>query len=500
MFGAIALALAYLMIPRIADRIRSLAILCALALGAAAVALTPYLYRVIIASGFSSHPVWNTTAQGTDLLELLIPTGTMMLGTLAPLAAIGGRYSHGPVETGAYLGLPILLVVLWFFKSRWHRADARFLAVMLAIVYVMSHGSRLHVAGHELFGMPWKLLSRMPLIDSAFPARFSLYVYLIVALVTAQWISEWRASLALKAVAVALIVLFTIPNLHGSRWVHELDTPEFFSSGTYRDHIAPGAAILVLPYGESGNSMYWQAETGMYFAMAEGHFPTPQSFLAWPIVGSFLDGGKIPDESDQLNAFLATHGVTAVLFRQDDPSAAAWRTMLETSGAQVQAIDDVVFARPDAAALERLRNATGLDMECRLDDARFAALLDAADRYIASGQPAAALSPFRAQQLGLLPPGWVRNDDGPSSSEGLFLAPWNHDRVGVGVRASYACVQRIVANFGADATETYFPYPRPLESAPTGNLFQRRFVMVFSREALAKAAAVVRAASATQPH
>ena len=105
MFGAIALAVAWLMIPGYADRIRSLAILCALALGAAAVALTPYLYRVLIASGFSSHPVWNTTAQGTDLLELLIPTGTMMLGTLAPLAAVGGRYSHGPVETGAYLGL-----------------------------------------------------------------------------------------------------------------------------------------------------------------------------------------------------------------------------------------------------------------------------------------------------------------------------------------------------------------------------------------------------------
>src|SRR5271156_6945872 len=156
MFEAIALAVAYLSIPCSADRIRSLAMLCALALGAAAVALTPYLYRVITASGFSSHPVWNTTAQGTDLLELLIPTGTMMLGTLAPLAAIGSRYSHGPVEPGAYLGLPILLVVLWFFKSRWHRADARFLGVMLAIVYVMSYGSRLHVAIHRGLACPWR--------------------------------------------------------------------------------------------------------------------------------------------------------------------------------------------------------------------------------------------------------------------------------------------------------------------------------------------------------
>src|SRR5208282_4666929 len=115
-----------------------------------------------------------------------------------------------------------------------------FLAIMLTIVYVASYGSRLHVAGHEMFGMPWKLLSRMPLIDSAFPVRFGLYFYLIVALIASMWMAEWRASSAVKAAAVALIVLFMLPNLHGSRWVHELDTPEFFSSGAYRNHLAPG--------------------------------------------------------------------------------------------------------------------------------------------------------------------------------------------------------------------------------------------------------------------
>jgi hypothetical protein len=368
---------------------------------------------------------------------------------------------------------------------------------MLAIVYVASYGSRLHVAGHELFGMPWKLVSRMPLIDSAFPVRFSLYVYLIVAMVASLWISEWPAHRGVKAAAVALVVLFTLPNLRGSRCVHELDTPEFFRSGAFRGQLAPGETILVLQYGESGNSMYWQAETGMYFSMAEGHFPTPKSFLSWPIVGALIDGGEIPDEPEQLNAFMATHGVTAVIFRPQDPSAPAWRAILESSGAKLQGIDDVILARPDPAALASLRNASAIEMECKLDDARFGALLDAADRYLANGQPVAALSPFRAQQLGLLPPGWVRKDEGAYSSEGLWLGPWNKDRVSVGVRASNACVQRMVAKYGAGAAETYFPYPRPLESAPTdnANLFQRKFVMVFTREALAHAAASARAVS-----
>ena len=173
--------------------------------------------------------------------------------------------------------------------------------------------------------------------------------------------------------------------------------------------------------------------------------------------------------------------------------------MVESSGAKVQTLDDVIFARPDPAALARLRNATALEMECKLDDARFATLLDAADQYLARGQPLAGLSPFRAQQLGLLPPGWVRNNDGAYSSEGLWLAPWNRGRVSVGVRASYACAQRLVARFGADAAEKYFPYPHLLEAAPTGNLFQRKFVMVFTHDALAHAAASTRVGSAASP-
>jgi hypothetical protein len=498
-FGAIALAVAYLTIPAMKERILSLAKLCALALGAAAVALSPYLYHVVVASGFSSHPVWNTTPQGTDLLELLIPTNALMIGAIAPLSEIGRRFMHGPVEAGAYIGLPMLIVVIWFVRSQWHRGEVRLLAIMLAIICVASFGSRLHIAGHELFGMPWKLVSRIPLIDSAFPVRLGVYAYLIIALIASMWIAQWRATPAVKAVAVALIAIFMLPNLRGSRWVHVLDTPQFFRSGEYQKHLAQGETILVLPYGESGNSMYWQAETGMYFAMAEGHYPVPMSFAAWPIVDAFMDGGAIPDAGEQLNAFLATHDVTAVLFRQQDPSAAEWRAMLESSGARVEAIDDVVFARPDASALVRVRKASAIEMECRLDDARFAALLDATDRYLASGQPAATLSLLRAQQLGLLPSGWVRNDDDPYSSQGLWLVPWSGDRVSVGVRASYECVQRLVARYGANAAETYFPYPRLLTPAPSGNFFQRKLVMVFSRDALAKAATTARDGWAAPP-
>ncbi|MGB3549421.1 MAG: hypothetical protein WA993_01930 [Candidatus Binatus sp.] len=493
MFGAAALIVAWFTIPAISARIRDVAILSAMALAASIVVLTPYLYRVVVASGLSSHPLWNTTPFSTDLLEMFIPTSTLMLGHLAPLHAISSRYSHNVIENGAYIGIPLVVIVVLYLKSRWKRPEARFMAIMLAMLYVASYGARLHVAGYVLFGMPWKLLTRVPLINSAFPVRLTLYIYLIVALIASLWIAELRASAAAKAAIVAAVVLFMLPDLNAGRFVYELDTPDFFRSGAYRNYLTQGETILALPFGEMGSAMYWQAAAKMNFGIAEGHFgPTPTSFLAWPIVGAFLDGGEIPDAPAQLNAFMATHGVTAVVFRQQDPSAAQWRAMLESGGAKLQAIDDVMLARPDPATLERLRGASAVEMECRLDDARFAALLDAADRYLADGRPPAELSPFRAQQLGLLPPGWVRNDDGAYSSEGLWLAPENKGRVSVGVRASYACVQRLIAGYGAGAAPTYFPYPRPLESHPKGDLFQRKLVMVFTREALAHAAAGAR--------
>jgi hypothetical protein len=497
MFGTVALVVAWLTLPAISARIRDLAILSSIAFAASIVALSPYLIRAIVASGLSSKPQWNTTPFGTDLLEMFIPTHTLLLGYLPPLDAISSRYSHNVIENGAYIGVPLFVIVLWFFKSRWKLPETRFVAIMLATIYVASFGARLHVAGHTLFGMPWKLLTRVPLINSAFPNRFSMYVSLIVAIIAPIWIAELDAGIAAKSAIVAAIVLFMLPSLNASRYVTKLDTPDFVRSGMFRNYLNPGETILALPFGEMGSSMNWQAAARMYFGIAEGHFgPTPKSFLAWPIVGAFLDGGEIPDAPAQLNAFMATHGVTAVVFRQQDPSAASWRAMLAASEAKAQDVDDVVLARPDFAALERLRNASALEMECRLDDARFAALLDATDRYLGNGQPAEALSPFHVQQLGLLPPGWVQNEEGAYSSEGLWLAPWNRDRVSVGVRASYACVQRLIARFGSGAVETYFPYPRPLESAPSGDLFQRKFVMVFTRDALAHAAASARDGSA----
>ena len=59
------------------------------------------------------------------------------------------------------------------------------------------------------------------------------------------------------------------------------------------------------------------------------------------------------------------------------------------------------------AELAPWRNATALAMETRLDRARFAALVLAAESYLHDGRPPAALTPAEVYKLGLMPPGWI---------------------------------------------------------------------------------------------
>jgi hypothetical protein len=88
----------------------------------------------------------------------------------------------------------------------------------------------------------------------------------------------------------------------------------------------------------------------MYFALPEGWTgPIPSSFQAWPIVGAFKHGGAIPDEGNQLEAFLSAHGVSIILIDPNFPRAPFWISLLQAQGAQVEETDGVVLVRRSPA-------------------------------------------------------------------------------------------------------------------------------------------------------
>jgi hypothetical protein len=311
-FGFVALGLAYLNWPGLRPRQWSAAWLAAIALGLTAVIASPLLYFAFIGSGMGLHQPWSPA--GGDLLELLVPKNALLLGELPLFTSISANFKHWQHETGAYIGLPALLIVI----LRLRRPDAsgrtNFLVLLLAIIYIAMLGTQLHFAGVALFPLPWWLFAKLPFLNSAMPSRFAIYVHLILAIIVASWMAQSGWPKTAKRIAAALLIASLLPNPHADVWAEGIETPEFFTSEQYRDFLKPGENVLVLPYTLS-QAYTWQALSKFYYSMPQAWLggPTPPSLLAWPIVYSFVTRLGIPQEREQLYAFLASHGVSAVI-------------------------------------------------------------------------------------------------------------------------------------------------------------------------------------------
>jgi hypothetical protein len=312
-----------------------------------------------------------------------------------------------------------------------------------------------------------------------------------------------------------------LPNLSASYWTTPAAIPAFFLGGAYRQYLAPGETVLVLPYGILGEGMLWQAATDMYFRMAEGYVtfapPVPEEHNRWPIVAGLYQISGVPAAEDQFKAYLANHDVGAVIvgprrqYRvgsiggrltattwQRVPTLAPERdascAMLNSLGVPPIEAGGVRLYRLTPQALAPYRKLTALAMEQRAERKRFEALLLGGEHYLDRGGDLASLTPQHAQQLGLLPDGWFGGplagavNSNPIFHADLVLGPAERGRIAVGVEGSYDALEPVVRTYAADASQVYFPYPLPLSpaSAPRGPAMM---VMTFDRAGLARAAA-----------
>lgn len=97
---------------------------------------------------------------------------------------------------------------------------------------MLSLGPFLHVGGLELAGMPGKGLAVVPVIEKALPVRFTMYAFLILAIVTSLWLATSSASARTKGAIAMLVVFFSLRNLDARYWSTKSDTPAFFFNGT----------------------------------------------------------------------------------------------------------------------------------------------------------------------------------------------------------------------------------------------------------------------------
>jgi hypothetical protein len=487
-FGAIALALAT-MLGTDESRRRIYTIVPQLALSylIVLVVVSPYLYY-FFQPGFPRSAVNSPGGYSADLLNLIVPTRANALGTLGVLTPLSQRFRF---EAGAYVGLPLIAIAVIFVRARWAEMSCRLLAWFILIVAIASFGPRLHVASVELFGLPWKLMQHIALIKNALPDRFPMYSFLALSIIAACWFADDGVGRRAKFCGVAALVIFLSPNLSARFWISPLDLPAFFAAGRYRQYLAPGETVAILPFGAAGPSMLWQAASAMDFRMAGGWTSImPREFQRWPAVNAMLFNSYIPGFTDQLKAFLAHHDAATLIVADDEPPF--WNPMMAPLGPTPIATGGVEIYRFAPSDLAPWHNVTALEMERRSAAARFDSLLVAAQKYLADGGNLDQLSPRRIESLGLLPP-HSANEAGVRTGNGLYLGvlgdgPVSDGLVCVGVVGSLDALRPLIAKYRVDAARIYFPYPRELTGSPSGDTFMRQLVIAFDRGGLARAA------------
>ncbi len=247
---------------RLREAVRPLAGAYALALLIA----SPLL--LVTLTGFQSGSINRPRDYPADLLNPLVPTH-ISLASVVWGRSIASHFAGGESENGAYLGLPVLIVVVLFAFGRRRTAAGRFLIGAFALVLLLALGTQLHVRGQAVVRLPMWALTKLPVLDDVLPVRLSLYLALCAAVIVALWAaSERRRWLAIGLPALAVLAL--APRLGAGHWKETPVRPRFFADG-YRQCLVKGDTVFALPFGSNGDSMLWQAESGFRFRLAGGY-------------------------------------------------------------------------------------------------------------------------------------------------------------------------------------------------------------------------------------
>jgi hypothetical protein len=332
----VALALGWWLVPERRPRLRSLVLPLAGAYGIGAVLASPLLYFLL--TGFQSGSINPPGGAPADLLNFVIPTGIVALSHNWGLSGPPAHFLGNSAENGAYIGLPVLVMVVLFAWRRLGTPGGRFAVASLGVAAFASLGTSLHVDGNRMIWLPWKLLVRLPGFDNALPVRLALFTSLAFAAIVAMWAaSRERLWLRVLLSAAAVIAIFPhfghVPTLSGGYWNRGTSWPQFFSTGLYRACLRPNDTIFTFPFGPRGDSMLWQAETGFRFRLASGYVSVtiPKSFLSAP--GAALLAANVPGTHMRDVLRLARDkGITAIIVDgKGGRESARWNTLLSRS-------------------------------------------------------------------------------------------------------------------------------------------------------------------------
>ena len=89
-----------------------------------------------------------------DLLNVAIPTPTLLAGRLAAARAVSQHFVSNVGEQNGYLGIPLLVVAVLAVRAEWRRG-AWIAGGLLAAALLLSFGPTLTVEGRPLVSLPF---------------------------------------------------------------------------------------------------------------------------------------------------------------------------------------------------------------------------------------------------------------------------------------------------------------------------------------------------------
>ena len=263
---ATAVVLAFALVPAARRRLLQLIgpLVASYALGC--VLAAPLLYYAL--QGFHHGSINDPTIYVADVLNLIVPTQLILVGGRA-LRSISQHFAGNDAERNAYLGIPLLVMFVLYAIRRWRTPVGRLLVVSFVVALVASSGVWLTVKGHRVTTLPWEHVGYLPLFNNVLPTRLMLFVFFVVAIAVALWMSSTRGWLAVVLPVLAVISL--VPNPTASAFRTSAHVPRFFRGGDLQRCVGADEAVLIFPQAKHGNSMLWQAVSGYRFRLADGY-------------------------------------------------------------------------------------------------------------------------------------------------------------------------------------------------------------------------------------
>jgi hypothetical protein len=244
------------------------------------------LLELLAGSQQPSSPLHPPGSNPIDVTNLLIPTQMQWLNPFG--TRITGHFIGYLAEWGGYLGVPILLLLVFF----WHKSRSRLIMNILAVSGIVSVilalGPRVVVLGHVTsIRLPWAVLDKIPVLSNIVQSRLMMYADLCASLIVALGISEYlalyfrrpRATLARTVSVGGLVVLSVVSWLPARNYPafvigrdKAVQPPPFFT-GRQVERIKQGSDVLVAPLsgGSHPGPQMWQLASNMRFAMPGGY-------------------------------------------------------------------------------------------------------------------------------------------------------------------------------------------------------------------------------------